>query len=115
MRNSFMRLIVTFDLPVETKEDQRRYRKFIKFLTNEGFLRMQYSVYSKLCINSDAARTASKKLTNNSPSQGDVRYMVITEMQYQNIVNVNATYSLQESITTTDRTLMIGGMNDENS
>ena len=115
IRNSFMRLIVIFDLPTETKNDLRRYRKFVKYLTSNGFLRLQYSVYSKLCINSDSAKTASKRLKNNSPSKGDVRYLVITELQYQNIVNINNTYSLQESITTTDRTLLIGGMNDEDS
>ena len=115
IRNSFMRLIVIFDLPTETKTDQRKYRKFVKFLVNDGFLRIQYSVYCKLCINSDSAKTASKRLMNNSPSDGDVRYLIITETQYQNIVNVNNKYSLQESITTNDRTLLIGGMNDENS
>ena len=115
MHSSFMRLIVIFDLPTETKADVRVYRKFVKFLTNDGFLRIQYSVYCKLCINSDSAKTAAKRLMNNSPSNGDVRYLIITELQYQNIVNVNDTYSLQETITTTDRTLMIGEMNDENS
>lgn len=115
IRNSFMRLIVIFDLPTETKADQRRYRKFVKYLANEGYLRVQYSVYSKLCINSNSAVTASKKLENNTPSDGDVRYLVITEGQYQKIINVNNTYSLQETITTTDRTLLIGGMNDEDN
>lgn len=115
MRNSFMRLIVIFDLPTETKADLRRYRKFVKFLVSEGYLRIQYSVYCKLCINSDSAKTASKKIMNNAPKPGDVRYLVITENQYQNIVNINNTYSFQEAVTTTDRTLLIGGMNDEDS
>ena len=104
-----------FDLPMVTKHDQRRYRKFVEFLTSEGFLRIQYSVYGKLCINNDSAKTASKRLRNNAPSEGDVRYLIITETQYQGIVNLNGTYSLQETITTTDRTLLIGGMNNEDS
>lgn len=115
MRNSFMRLVVIFDLPTLTKTDQRRYRKFLKFLTSEGYLMIQYSVYCKLCINNDSAKTASKKLMNNAPSEGDVRYLIITELQYQNIININNIHSLQETVTTTDRTLMIGEMNDENS
>ena len=115
IRNSFMRIVVIFDLPTETKADLRRYRKFVKFLVNEGYLRVQYSVYSKLCINSNSASTATKRLTNNSPAEGDVRYLVITEKQYQNIVNINDVHSLQEAVTTTDRTLMIGGMNGEDS
>lgn len=115
MRNSFMRLIVIFDLPTETKKDLKEYRDFVKFLTKEGYLRIQFSVYSKLCINNDSAKTASKKIMKNSPIKGDVRYLIITETQYKSIVNVNNKYTLQEAITTTDRTLMIGGMNDENS
>lgn len=115
IRSSFMRLVVIFDLPTLTKTDLRRYRKFVKYLVSEGYLRVQYSVYSKLCINNDSAETAAKRLAINAPSEGDVRYLVITEKQYQNIVNLNDVHSLQESVTTTDRTLLIGGMNDENS
>ena len=37
------------------------------------------------------------------------------EKQYQNIVNMNSNYTLQENITTTDRTLIIGGLNSENN
>ena len=53
-------------------------------------------------------------LSSNAPNEGDIRYLVVTERQFQNIVNLNNQYSLQEKITTTDRTLMIGGLNDEN-
>lgn len=102
-----------FDLPTETKKDLKNYRIFVKKLTNEGYIRIQYSIYSKLCINKDSAITASKKLKRIVPDSGDVRYMIITEQQYQNIVNINETYSLQEQITTCGRTVMIGGMNDE--
>lgn len=110
-----MRLMIFFDLPVKTKPELKRYRDFVKFLKQEGYLRVQYSVYCKLCINSDAASTASKRLKDEAPKKGEVRYMVITERQYQNIISLGQKYNLQEAITTTDRTLMIGGMNNENS
>lgn len=114
MFERFMRLILFFDLPVETKHQQREYRKFVKYLTNEGYIRLQYSVYCKLCINKDSAQTASKKVFANSPKEGNIRFIIITEKQYLNIKNVNNMHSLQEQITTTDRTIIIGGMNDEN-
>ena len=47
----FVRLVLFFDLPQETKTDQRHYRQFVKYLKTEGFIRIQYSVYAKLCIN----------------------------------------------------------------
>ena len=102
-----------FDLPTKTKADLKVYRKFIKYLNSEGYIMIQFSVYSKLCINANSAKTYAKRLKKNAPSKGDVRYLIVSENQYQNIVNVNDTYSLQESITTYDRTMMIGGMNDE--
>ena len=49
----------------------------------------------------------------NAPAEGDVRFLIVTERQFQNIANINGSYSLQEQITTTDLTLMIGGLNDE--
>jgi len=37
-----MRLMVMFDLPVETSENRRNYRKFRKALINEGFLMISF-------------------------------------------------------------------------
>ena len=108
-----MRLMVLFDLPTETKLHLKRYRDFVKHLKSEGYIRLQYSVYSKLCINSDSVRTAEKRLLVHAPAEGDVRFLIVTERQFQNIANINGSYSLQEQITTTDLTLMIGGLNDE--
>ncbi len=108
----FMRLVVFFDLPVVTKQEVREYRKFVKYLSNEGYIRLQYSVYGKLCINKDAIITASKKLKGNTPVKGDVRFTAMTEKQYLSISNVNGIYSLQEQVTTIDRTVIIGGMNE---
>lgn len=112
-RNRFMRILLFFDLPTETSKDKREYRKFVKFLISEGFIRIQFSVYCKLCINSNSARTISKRIKGSSP-KGDVRYIIISEQQYQDITNINDSHSLNEMITTTDRILVIGGMNDDN-
>ena len=43
-----MRVIVFFDLPVDTLEHKRAYRKFRKFLIEKGFLMMQESVYCSM-------------------------------------------------------------------
>ncbi len=112
-KNRFMRLIVLFDLPTETKLHLKWYRDFIKYLKSEGFIRLQYSVYSKLCINSDSVHTAERRLIIHAPPQGDIRFLIVTERQFQNISNINGSYSLQEQITTTSLTFMIGGLNDE--
>lgn len=112
MNVRFMRLLLFFDLPTETSMDLKRYRDFIKFLKKDGYMRMQYSVYTKLCINADAAVTVSKRLKKNYPNKGDIRFMVVTENQYQNIEILNKTHRLQEKITNINRMLIIGGDKD---
>lgn len=95
-----MRLLIFFDLPVKTKPQIKQYREFIKYLKNDGFIRVQYSVYAKLCINKDCAQTISKRIRLNVPAEGDIRYMIISELQYQHITNINNTHNLDENITT---------------
>ena len=62
-----MRVIVFFDLPVETSLDRRNYSKFRKLLINEGFIMMQESVYTKLTLNNSVTESVRQKLLKNKP------------------------------------------------
>ena len=53
-----MRLIVFFDLPVDTALQRKSYRVFRKFLIKDGYLMMQESVYSKMVLDGAAAESA---------------------------------------------------------
>lgn len=77
-----MRLIVFFDLPVDTSKDRKNYRKFRKFLLTNGYIMMQESVYSKLCLNASVVESALKALKKNKPPKGMVQALEITERQY---------------------------------
>ncbi|TDP53018.1 CRISPR-associated protein Cas2 [Aminicella lysinilytica] len=78
----FMRIIVMFDLPVETLENKREYRRFRKFLIKKGFLMMQESIYCKLALNQTMAGLIANSVKENKPSEGLVQMMLITEKQY---------------------------------
>ena len=54
-----MRVFVIFDLPVGTSAERKAYRKFRRYLIKAGFIMMQESVYSKLCLNATAARVVN--------------------------------------------------------
>lgn len=112
IQNKFMRLVIFFDLPTLTNQDKKEYRYLIKFLKENGFVRVQYSIYSKLCINSIATMTAKKRFEANCPVKGDIRYLVLTESQYQSIKAISKEYSLTEAITNNKRLLIIGGTNE---
>jgi CRISPR-associated protein Cas2 len=80
-----MRVIVMFDLPIETLEQQRAYRKFRKWLIKSGFIMMQQSIYSKVVLNPTAAKFLVQQIKSNCTTEGVVQAMVITEAQYASI------------------------------
>lgn len=80
-----MRIIVFFDLPTITANDRKEYRKFRKFLVNEGFIMMQESVYSKLLLNSTTLRSMRHRIERNKPNKGLVQELIITERQFSSI------------------------------
>lgn len=77
-----MWLLVMFDLPTDTKELRKRYRRFRKTLLRNGFNMLQYSVYS-ICCESDAKADMIKlKISTEIPENGMVRLLMITDRQY---------------------------------
>lgn len=80
-----MRVIVFFDLPVETLENKAAYRKFRKFLIKKGFIMMQESVYSKIALNQTVANAIADAVRANKPDEGLVQMLTITEKQYARI------------------------------
>lgn len=74
-----------FDLPVETSEQRRAYRKFRKKLIEEGFLMIQYSIYVRICVSRQSAKYMEERIKNFLPTDGLVQTMMVTEKQYNDI------------------------------
>lgn len=81
----FMRLLVLFDLPVTSKSQRKAASKFRRFLLNDGFYMMQFSVYCRICNGYDSINMHEKLVQNNLPSSGAVRTLIVTEKQYENM------------------------------
>lgn len=77
-----MRVVVMFDLPTETSMDKRHYRWFRKFLIDEGFVMMQESIYTKICINQHAVKRVELAIRKACPPKGLVQVMSVTEKQF---------------------------------
>ena len=82
MSYRFMRCIVFFDLPTTTSADLKEYTRFRKFLLKSGFIMMQESVYSKISLNTTAANILLDNIKKNSPKDGLVQVLTVTEKQY---------------------------------
>ncbi len=77
-----MRLLVFFDLPTDTSDDKRNYRRFRKTLINNGFIMLQESVYCRMFITPSAEKTAMDVIRKNKPPSGIVQMLSVTEKQF---------------------------------
>lgn len=77
-----MRVMVMFDLPTDTSLDRRNYRQFRKYLIDDGFVMMQESIYTKICLNMHAVRQVESNIERHKPPEGLVQIMSVTERQF---------------------------------
>ena len=77
-----MRMLVMFDLPVVTRAERRAYTVFRRFLLNDGYDMIQFSVYGRILNGNDAENKHMKRLIDNLPPEGSVRCLTVTEKQY---------------------------------
>jgi CRISPR-associated protein Cas2 len=102
----FMRLILFFDLPMNTKDEKRTYYKFRKFLINNGFIMLQFSVYAKIFPNRISLIQYTEGLKRNLPTKGNIRIIAVTEKQYEKMIILVGGKSVQEE-TITDEPMVI--------
>lgn len=82
MSYRYMRIVVFFDLPTETVENRRDYRRFRKTLITNGFLMLQESVYCRMALNQNVASSIVETIRRNKPPKGLVQALIITEKQF---------------------------------
>ena len=78
----FVWLFVFFDLPVGTKPERRAATRFRNFLKDDGYMMLQYSVYTRVCRGEDGAVKHVARVTRNLPGKGSVRALQVTDRQY---------------------------------
>lgn len=96
-----------FDLPVETRENKREYAKFRKKIIKDGFIMMQYSVYSRFCKNKQDAEKHIARIKTISPEEGNIRILYITEKQYEDMILILGTKKVNEEIIGKEYTIVI--------
>ena len=80
-----MRVVVFFDLPTETAEERRDYRRFRAALLKNGFFMMQESVYSKIILNNTAANVIKETGRKLKTGKGLIQMLTVTERQFENM------------------------------
>lgn len=102
-----MRMILMFDMPTDTAEERKAYRKFRKFLLSEGFIMHQFSVYSKLLLNNSANTAMVARLKESNPRKGNITLLTVTEKQFARMIYLHGEANM--SIGNTDSRIVILG------
>lgn len=102
-----MRVLCMFDLPMETDKERREYRNFRKNLIKEGFVMMQYSVYTRICPNREYAKRLELRIRKILPSEGNIRLLSVTERQYSDMKLLVGSKTTAETAVGTERLIVI--------
>lgn len=96
--DKFMRVLLMFDVPTKTKKEQKHATKFRNELIKLGFFMLQFSVYMKICKGVVAAQSAVNRVRKILPPFGNVRVLIITEKQFDNMQILLGSPSFNERV-----------------
>lgn len=99
----FMRTIVIFDLPTDSKRARRNATRFRNDLLKDGFSMLQYSIYDRLCVDKDSAEMHIERVRRIAPDEGSVRAFMLTEQQYVDQAVIVGKKSFREVKQTTEQ------------
>ena len=81
-----MWVVAMFDLPTDTKRARKHYAQFRKFLLEDGFTMMQFSVYARHCASKENAEVHIGRIQRHLPPDGEVRVLSITDKQFERMM-----------------------------
>ncbi len=94
-----MWLMVMFDMPTNTKKAKRKYRYLREKLIKEGYLMMQYSIYTKSFHSYESAIHGRKKIKDfikTNILRGSIRLLMFTDKQFSNMEIIVGTKTTDE-------------------
>lgn len=83
-----MWMMVMFDLPTETPQERKSASRFRKFLLDEGFEMVQFSVYVQFTGTYENSQKFVRAIKKNNPQYGDVNILFFTDKQFANIIHI---------------------------
>ncbi len=75
-------LMAMFDLPVLLDEERKEATRFRNALLDDGFIMIQYSVYSRPCVSMERMKKYYERVKSYAPTTGDIRLLFFTDKQW---------------------------------
>lgn len=86
MESRPMWIMLMFDLPVGTKKQRTAASRFRNDLIEDGYRRIQWSVYARFCPTVQKAKRDGKASLEKLPSEGECRVLYLTDHQWHRMV-----------------------------
>ena len=68
-------IMAMFDLPVLLEEERKEATRFRNALLDDGFIMIQYSVYSRPCVSLERMKKYYERIKSYAPTTGDIRLL----------------------------------------
>lgn len=91
-------IFLFYDIPNNSKEENYRYTKFRKYIISIGFIMLQESVYIKNIKTKEKYVTIKRDLRLAAPPDSNVRSLLITEKNYNNLDLISGSQTFEEKI-----------------
>lgn len=102
-RYQIMRSILFYDLPMDSEYQIKVYNRFRNNLIKLGYSMIQNSVYIKVLNSKTISIQHLEKLKKITPKQGNIRVLILTEKQYQDMFILSGIKTNNELINDTKR------------
>lgn len=96
-----------FDLPSSESQERKEYQKFHKEIIRNGYIMVQYSVYSKAINFKSKIEAEIKNIKKFIPSDGNIRIIVLTEKQYSEMYVILGNKKINEIYNNSERYIKI--------
>ena len=90
-------LMVCFDLPVLTKEQRKTATQFRKWLLDDGYQMIQWSVYARPCVTFSRQETHLRRLETAVPEEGSIRALFVTRAQWERAFSIKGSPAKPDS------------------
>lgn len=102
-----MRVMLIYDLPNVTKQENYYYTQFRKSILKLGYTQIQQSVYIRVIQSKTLTNQHIEKLRKIIPPKGNIRIFTFTEMQYESGIILSGEVTENEIINDDERYKLI--------
>lgn len=81
-------IMTIFDLPVGSKEERSKATKFRKWLLDDGYIMLQFSVYVRPCVSYEHLEKHKNRILVHTPDSGFVKILFFTDKQWGMSINI---------------------------